>query len=149
MRVALMVIVITIIVVIINVIEVLNNLPMVASKSCVGGGGGGSGAFLVLGGLSLPSAGGSGRGIWGGRDGVLRVTFVGRVRVCPGAPLEVPRIVVMLGLREVGWGRGPRLAAGSSSSVVRSAPGSWRLRTLSNCEGGEESFETSSLKMSL
>ena len=116
-----MVIVITIIVVIINVIEVLNNLPMVASKSCVGGGGGGSGAFLVLGGLSLPSAGGSGRGIWGGRDGVLRVSFMRRVRVYSEAMPVVPCMVVTLELREVGWGRRSRLP-----STLLEAGRGWR-----------------------
>ena len=118
------IIIVVIINIIMNIIKIFEKLSMVACKSFVGAGGGGFSAFLVLWGLTLPGAGGNGKGIWGGRDGVLRVSLMRRVRVDSEAMPVVPCMVVTLELREVGWGRRPRLVAKSSSTAVRSAPGS-------------------------
>ena len=118
------IIVVVIVNIIMNVIETFKKLSMVACNSFVGAGGGGFSAFLVLWGLTLSGAGGNGKGIWGGRGGALRGSLMRRVRVDSEAMPGVPCMVVTLELREVGWGRRPRLVARSSSTTVRSAPGS-------------------------
>ena len=57
------IIVVVIVNIIMNIIEIFKKLSMVACNSFVGGGGGGFSAFLVLWGLTLPGAGGKGKGI--------------------------------------------------------------------------------------